>query len=118
MRPIAVEAADLTVDEAYAKRKRKRTAKPEENAAGAVECKEDIQRLRNSITSIGKQAEHAIHDAAFAASEEAAILIPAVRKAIRELEELLKFLEQQAGASPEGAETEKPESEESPGSAT
>jgi hypothetical protein len=74
-----------------------------------------VQRLRKSVGSIGKRTEEVIHDAAFAAPEEAMILIPAVRKAIRQLQDLLDWLEKQADpangdaeaeeAAPEGAET-------------
>ncbi|HUT93409.1 MAG TPA: hypothetical protein VMY37_28355 [Thermoguttaceae bacterium] len=58
-----------------------------------------------------------INDAAFAAPEEALILIPAVRKAIRQLQELLEHLEQQVAAAPADATAKKAKSEETPGSA-
>ena len=90
------DVAGLTVDEAYAERNRKKTANPEDDANGTAEPKKDVQRLRRSISSIAKRADKAVHDAAFAAPDEAMILIPAIRKAIGQLQELLGFLEQQA----------------------
>ena len=93
------EVAKLTVEEAYAKRQRKQSAKPEDGIDGGSQPK-NVQRLRKSVSSIGKRTDDVIHDAAFAAPEEAVILIPAVRKAIRQLQELLEYLERQAGAAP------------------
>jgi hypothetical protein len=92
------DVAGLTVEEAYAQRQRKRSATPPAPAAAAVESKKSIQSLRTSVGKIAQRTGAVVHDAAFAAPEEAVILIPAVRKAIRELEVLLEFLEQQAAA--------------------
>lgn len=91
------EVAELTIEEAYAKRQRQRSqsAEPKDGSAHAPK---DVQRLRKSISSISKRTGDVIHDAAFAEPGEAVILIPAVRKAISELQELLKCLEQQAGS--------------------
>jgi hypothetical protein len=88
------DVAKLTVEEAYAKRQRSQSAEPEDGGAAPPK---DVQRLRKSIGSISKRTGDVIHDAAFAEPSEAVILIPAVRKAIRELQELLQCLEQQAG---------------------
>lgn len=114
----AEDVAQLTVEQAYAKRQRKRSAKPDEGADGAAQPREDVHRLRKSVSSIGKRTEDAVHDAAFVAPEEAVILIPAVRKAIRQLQELLEYLEQQAGAAPADATAEKAKLAETSGSAS
>jgi len=106
------DVAGLTVAEAYARRRKKTIGKPEEDADGAATCTEDVRRLRKSVTNIAQQTGTAIQDAAFVASEEAAILIPAVRNAIGQLQELLAFLEEQAAAVPAGSEQDEPESEE------
>jgi len=55
--------------------------------------------LRTSISKIADRAGTVVHGAAFATAAEATILIPAVRKAIRDLETLLKYLEEQAGTA-------------------
>jgi hypothetical protein len=62
------------------------------------------------VGKIAQRAGAVVHEAAFAGPDEATILIPAVRKAIRELQTLLKFLEQQVaspstGDNPETTET-------------
>jgi hypothetical protein len=112
------DVSGLTVEQAYAKRKRRQSTKPEESADGTAPAGEDVQRLRKSVSSIGKRTEDVIHDAAFAAPEEAVILIPAVRKAIRQLEELLGYLEKQAAAGPADATAEKADSAEMTGPAS
>ncbi|MHC4400605.1 MAG: hypothetical protein ACYTG0_13095 [Planctomycetota bacterium] len=111
------DVSGLTVEEAYAKRQRKEPAKPDKSADGVARPKKDAQRLRKSVSSIGKRTGDVINDAAFAAPEEALILIPAVRKAIRQLQELLEYLEQQAGAAPADATAKKAKSGETPESA-
>jgi hypothetical protein len=94
------DVASLTVEEAYARRQRKQSAVPPAPANDAAESKKDVQALRRSVGKIAQRAGAVIHDAAFAAPEEAAILLPVVRKAIQELQELAKYLEQQATAAP------------------
>lgn len=111
------DVATLTVDEAYAQRKRKQAAEKEEDANGGARPKQDVQRLRKSVSNIAERTETAIQDAAFVVPKEAVILIPAVRKAIRQLQELLKFLEEQAAAGPAGSKVEEAEPEETPHSA-
>lgn len=88
----------LTVEEAYARRKKRSTAPPAA-APNAANAKKSPQALRKSISKIADRTGAVVHDAAFAAADEATILIPAVRKAIRELQALLEILEQQAGTS-------------------
>jgi hypothetical protein len=97
------QVAQLTVEDAYAQRERKRSAKAgsEEPSEEKTPVPKDVQGLRRSVSRIAKQAGTVIHDAAFAEREEAVILIPAVRKAIRELQQLLQFLEQQADEPPQ-----------------
>lgn len=104
------DVAGLTVEEAYAKRRRKQSSMGNEITDGGAQPKKDVQRLRKSVRSIGKRTEDVIHDAAFVAPEEAVILIPAVRESIRQLQELLKYLEQQADAARGEAKAEKTES--------
>ncbi len=89
------DVATLTVDDAYAQRKRKQAAEREEDAGG-VQPRQDVQRLRRSVSKIVERTETAIDDAAFVVPKEAVILIPAVRKAIDKLQELLNYLEEQA----------------------
>jgi len=108
--------AKLTVEQAYAQRQRKQTTESQDSVDGGHA--EDVKRLRKSISSIGKRTEDVIHDAAFAAPEEALILIPAVRRAIGQLKELLRYLEQQAATAPAAKRAEKTESEETPDLAT
>jgi hypothetical protein len=114
----ADDVARLTVEEAYAKRQRRQSVEPDESTNCGPQTKKDVQRLRKSVGSVGKRTEDVIHDAAFAAPNEAVILIPAVRKAIRQLEELLDYLEQQAGAAPPDVKAEMAEPEEAPRSVT
>jgi hypothetical protein len=68
--------------------------------ADAAKPKKSIKSLRTSVGKLAKRTGTVVHDAAFATPEEATILIPAVRKAIHELETLLGFLEQQAATAP------------------
>ena len=90
------ELGGLTVEQAYARRESQQPAKPDKERDSAAEAKNDVQRLRNSVSLIAQQAEEVIHDAAFASREEAVILIPAVRHVVDRLQEVLKFLEEQA----------------------
>jgi hypothetical protein len=92
------DVVGLTVEEAYARRTFKQS--PEGNDGARADSKKDVRRLRASVGSIAKRTEDAIHDAAFAAPEEALILIPPIRKAIGQLQDLLAFLEQQAATTP------------------
>ena len=94
------DVAGLTVEEAYARRQGKEPAQSDRANDDVAQPEEDVQRLRRSVSSIGKRTEGVIDAAAFAAPAEAQILIPAVRKAIRQLQELLACLEQQAGPVP------------------
>ena len=90
--------AHLTVEAAYAqRRKRQRSAPPAKPEA--ANSKKIANVLRKSISKIADRTGIAVHDAAFASPDEAIVLIPAVRKAIRELQALLEFLEQQAGTT-------------------
>jgi hypothetical protein len=107
----------LTVEEAYARRKRKRAAEQGEGADGSVRPRQDVKRLRNSVSKIAKRTETVIDDAAFVLAKEAVILIPAVRKAIGRLKELLKFLQQQAASAPGGSQSENTEPQGPPQSA-
>jgi hypothetical protein len=91
----------LTVEQAYAQRQRNRAAKSESPSPDATPAKKSAQNLRNSVTKIADRTGTVVHDAAFATPGEAVILIPAVRKAIRELQTLLEYLERQAAAGTE-----------------
>jgi len=93
------DVAGLTVEEAYARRRRKKPRATPGSASDAAGPQRNSRSLRTSVGSISKRTAAVIHDAAFVAPEEATILIPAVRKAIHELQELLGALEQQAAAS-------------------
>jgi hypothetical protein len=95
----AEEAAGLRVDEAYDCRERKQAKKQTEETGASGVTKKDVKVLRKSIGSIAERTGAVVHDAAFAEPNEALILIPAVRKAIGELEQLLRFLEEQAAKS-------------------
>jgi hypothetical protein len=112
------ELAKLTVAQAYAKRQRKKPTKPGDTTDSAAHPAQDVQRLRKSVRSIGKRTEKVIHDAAFAAPEEAVILVPVVRKAIRQLQDLLDWLEKQSDAASGDAEAEEVASEKTRASAT
>ena len=90
-----VDVAGLTVEEAYARRKRGHAAKTE----GDAEPTQDVRRLRKSVRSISTRAESLIHAATSTVPEEAMILIPAVREAIRKLQELLVHFESQVDAA-------------------
>ena len=92
------DVAHLTVEAAYARRrKRQRSAPPATRKA--ANSKKSANVLRKSISKIADRTGTVVHDAAFASADEAIVLIPAVRKAIRELQALLEFLQQQAGTS-------------------
>ena len=95
----ANDVEHLTVEEAYARRRKKRSTAPPAVSSKAANSKRSAQVLRKSISKIADRTGTVVHDAAFATPDEATILIPAVRKAIRELQTLLAFLEQQAGKS-------------------
>jgi hypothetical protein len=58
--------------------------------------KDDVRCMRRAVSSIIKHTETVVHDAAFALHEEAVILIPAVRRASEQLQEVLGFFEEQA----------------------
>jgi hypothetical protein len=94
------DVARLRVDEAYARRERKKVKKQTDSDGENAAAKKDAKTLRRSIGNIARQTGAAIHNAAYAGPQEAVILIPAVRKAIRELVELLRFLEEQAAKAP------------------
>lgn len=111
------DVAQLTVEEAYTQRKRKQAAKTDEGSDGDAPPKQDVRQLRKSIGKIAERTGTVIDDAAFVERKEAVILIPAVRKAIRQLQELLGFLEEQAAAEPAGSDAETTESSGSPKSA-
>jgi hypothetical protein len=98
------DVACLTVEEAYAQRQRKRPAARQAPPADATKPKKSIHSLRMSVGKIAGRTGEVIHAAAFAAPEEAANLIPAVRKAISELQELLRFLEQRVGERGSGVD--------------
>ena len=93
------DVAHLTVEEAYAQRRQRQSAAPPAPNSEAANSKKSTRALRKSISKIADRTGTVVHDAAFATADEAIILIPAVRKAIRELQTLLEFLEQQAGTS-------------------
>jgi hypothetical protein len=67
--------------------------------------KKEAKVLRKSLGIIVKKTGAVVHDAAYAEPKEAIILIPAVRKAICELEQLLHFLEEQAAKAPPNEQT-------------
>lgn len=96
--PSEDDVAHLTVEAAYAQRRRRQPAEPLKTSE-ETDAKKKAQRLRMSVSRIANRAGTVVHDAAFATPEEASILIPAVRKAIRELETLLRYLEQQAAGA-------------------
>ena len=104
------DLAGLTVEQAYARRESRQPAQPNKGNGGTVKTQKDVLRLRKSISLIAKWAEEVIHDAAFAPREEAVILVPAVRRVVDRLQEVLGYLEEQAGATPHGYESgsEKP----------
>jgi hypothetical protein len=92
------DVAHLTVEAAYAQRcKRQPTTPPAKSEVAG--SKKSVRGLRTSISKIADRAGTVVHGAAFATAAEATILIPAVRKAIRDLETLLKYLEEQAGTA-------------------
>ena len=70
--------------------------------------KKDAKVLQKSIGNIVKRTDEVIHSAAYAEPTDAMILIPAVRAAIRQLEELLGFLEEQAVKAQPDAQTTSP----------
>ena len=88
------DVAELTVEGAYSQRPRKKQTPVSDSKNGNI-TEQDTQRVRKSIEKIAKQSGDVAHDAAFAGPQEAAILIPSVRKAIDELRELLRYLEEQ-----------------------
>ena len=90
------DVAGLRVDEAYARRERKLPKRPAEEGNATSCTTKDAKILRASIGRIAKRTGSVIHSAAYAQPKDAASLIPAVRKAIRQLEEFLRFLEEQA----------------------
>jgi hypothetical protein len=98
------DVAGLRVDEAYAQRERRPQTKQMQETDSATAARKPAKALRKSIGNIALRAEAVIHDAAFAEAKEAVILIPAVRKAITQLQELLSFLEQQAQVVEQQAE--------------
>ncbi|MEA1950627.1 MAG: hypothetical protein U9N87_04540 [Planctomycetota bacterium] len=104
------DVAGLTVEQAYAQRKSQKPAKPDKDAASAAKSKKDARRLRQSVSVIVKRTEEVIHDAAFASREEAVILLPAIRRAVGQLQEVLGFLEEQAGVQPADMKAGKVES--------
>jgi hypothetical protein len=90
------DVAGLRVDEAYARRERKLAKRPAGKCNENSAAKKDAKILRASIGRIAKRTGSVIHIAAFAEPRDAASVIPAVRKVIRQLEDLLHFLEEQA----------------------
>ena len=96
--PNEEDVARLTVEAAYAQRRRRQPTQPP-NKSDGPDAKKSAQGLRMSVGKIANRAGTVVHDAAFATPDEATILIPAVRKAIRELEMLLRYLEEQAVGS-------------------
>ncbi|MGA2617297.1 MAG: hypothetical protein ABSF26_06760 [Thermoguttaceae bacterium] len=102
----AGDVAGLRVDEAYARRKRKLAKSPIENTNKESAATKDAKMLRASIGRIAKKTGSVIHTAAYAEPKDAKLLIPAVRKAIQQLEELLRFLEEQAAKAPADGQLE------------
>jgi len=105
--------AGLTVEEAYTKRQRKQPVAPDGQDDDSALLNEDGKRLRRSIATISTRTDKTLDDAAFAEPREAVILIPAVRKAIQRLQNLLDYLEErathaQADASAQHKDSEKP----------
>jgi len=90
------DVAKLTVEEAYAQRPRKRP----HGSVDSAGSKKRVSPLRSSVGKIAQRTGAVIHAAACAAPADAVILIPAVRKAIHELQTLLEFLERQAAEAP------------------
>jgi hypothetical protein len=91
------EVAKLTVEEAYAKRQRKQSARPEDPV-------EVMRRLRTSLRSISKRTGDMTHDAKVVEPEEIVELIPSLHEAIVQLIDLLEYLQEQANAAPVDAE--------------
>ena len=108
------EVAGLTVEEAYDQRERQQAKKPEENDEGDDHPQADVKRLRRFVTTVSKGAEEVIHDATFAEPEDAEVLIPAIRKAIGQLQDFLGRLEEQAADGPEAEQIEESGSKEPP----
>jgi len=107
------DVTGLTVEEAYAQRQRKQAVAPEGQDDDSALLNEDGKRLRRSIATISTRTDKTLDDAAFAEPREAVILIPAVRKAIQRLQNLLDYLEErathaQADASAQHKDSEKP----------
>jgi len=93
------DVAQLTVQEAYARRRQKEPSAPAASTTPqVVRPASTAPKLRTAVGKIARNVGTVIQDAAFTTSAEASVLIPAIRKAIRELETLLEFLEQQAKA--------------------
>lgn len=94
------DVAGLQVDEAYARRDRKHVKEPPEKPCTNSITKRDAKVLRKSIGNLARKTGSVVHSAAYAEPQDAVLLIPAVRKAISQLEELLHFLEAQAAKAP------------------
>jgi hypothetical protein len=99
------DVAGLRVDEAYDRRERKQGEKPTNAGRKNVAVKKDAKILRASIGRIAQKTGSVIHTAAFAEPKDAKQLIPVVRRAIQQLEELLGFLEEQAAKAPSDEQT-------------
>jgi hypothetical protein len=100
------DVRELSVEAAYAQRRRPRTEEAKECGTAATAPKKEVEAVRRSVSKLAERTGDVIHAAAFAAPKEALVLIPAVRKAIRQLEELLGYLEQQAAHAPAGESAE------------
>lgn len=87
------DVAGLTVAEAYERRSRQRPATSGDERDCDARSDKNVQQMRKAVRSIGKRTERVVESAATVRPEEALILIPAVRKVIRQLQELLRRLE-------------------------
>jgi hypothetical protein len=90
--PEVEDTAGLTVAEAYDRRGRKQ---PSADSVDSSRQGQETRRLRKSVRLIGRKAKDLVQTSAATESQEAVILIPAVRKAIHQLQEFLDHLEQQ-----------------------
>ena len=90
------QVADLSVEDAYAHRERKPHGKTKKSAASGRKMPRQTKAIRTFAAAVCKKAQSLVDEAAFAESEDAVVLVPAVRNAIEQLQGLLKLLETQA----------------------
>ena len=106
--PKEEDVVGLRVDEAYDRRERRKTGKQTQEPGKNAATKKDAKMLRKSIGNLARRTGSVVHSAAYAEPQDAVRLIPAVRKAISQLEDLLHFLEEQAAKAPADGQNQNP----------